>query len=98
MADKQWRVLSIFHTGTKGGRGEERVDDLYPERKERIFVIDPDKIEIGRSLFMECAGNYLKSMITSPVMSYKAKGDRLRFRTVNSVYILERLGDLDVNN
>ena len=99
MANKCWRVLSIYHAGKMGKRGEERIDGLYPDRKERIFIIDPNKIDIGKPLFMECAANFMKSTITSPVMSFSVKGERLKFRTVNSVYILEEMKDVgDVND
>lgn len=94
MANRRWRVLSIYHTGKMGKRGEERIDGLYPDRKERIFIIDPDKIDVGKPLFMECVTNFMKSIITSPVMSFNIKGERLKFRTANSVYILEEMKDV----
>lgn len=93
MADRRYRIKSVVHTGTYGTKGEERIDDLYPERKLRTLIIDPDEIEIGRNLFMRCEENYLKSMITSPVKTVTVTGNRrfLRIETRNSVYYMEEI-------
>ena len=86
-----YRVKSIKHTGTMGERGCERQDDLYPERKLRILLVDENRITKGERLFVECLGNFMKSMITSPVVDYRIYGNRLTIETENSVYRLERL-------
>lgn len=93
MADRRYRIKSVVHTGTYGTEGEERIDGLYPERKLRTLIIDPDEIEIGRNLFMRCEENYLKSMITSPVKTVTVTGNRrfLRIETRNSVYYMEEI-------
>ena len=90
MADK-YRILSIYQRN----KGKECIDSMYPEERERVFIINPKEIHVGENVFMECASNYMRSIMTSPVKSVKAKGQRLRFRTANTAYILEELDDND---
>ena len=93
MADRRYRIKSVLHTGTQGKKDKERIDDLYPERKLRTLIIDPDEIEIGENLFLRCEENYMKSIITSPVKMVTVTGNRrfLRIETINSVYYMEEI-------
>ena len=80
-----YKVNSITHSGSMGERGSES------ERKLRILELDERQINVGKRLFMECVGDFMKSMITSPVTEYRMYGNRLTIETENLIYRLEKL-------
>ena len=77
-------------------KGDDKTDDKALGRIDRLMDINPENININRSLYMVCVKpNVLKSLITSYVKKVKTTNDELVITTENSIYHLVREGDAD---
>lgn len=80
-------------------RYREKKDTYARDRVGRVFDIHMDYIKrsVGYSIFLECVKpSYLKSVITSKVISYCIGKDLdyIRIYTKNSIYYFERVYDI----
>ncbi len=80
-----YRIKSItYHDGI------EKQEEYAVRRLGRLIDINPlTDIRVGKSCFLRCQ-DYLKSLITSPVIDYELmESGELIIKTKNSVYYLE---------
>ena len=77
-------------------RGKDKTDEKAQGRIGRVMDINPENINIDRSLYMVCVKpNVLKSLITSYVKKVKTTDKELIITTENSIYHLIEENDTD---
>lgn len=89
-----YRIKRIMHSGTKGKRGEDRTDGIYPRRVGRIVSItDSYPIYEGCPALLiyvaDADGNeYHGGLQTSRVVKIDHGVKNIRLETFNSIYDL----------